>query len=119
MYVLQLQIAQSTCYLPIGKEHLSTVLEAMSMGRAIITTDAPGCRETVVDGVNGYLVEVKSIQSLIDSMEKIIVQPELIQKMGQKSREIALNKYDVNAVNAHVERNGIELIKCLNVYLIL
>jgi glycosyltransferase involved in cell wall biosynthesis len=79
-----------------------TVLEAMSMGRAIITTDAPGCRETVVDGVNGYLVEVKSIQSLIDSMEKIIVQPELIQKMGQKSREIALNKYDVNAVNAHM-----------------
>lgn len=79
-----------------------TVLEAMSMGRAIITTDAPGCRETVVDGVNGYLVEVKSIQSLIDSMEKIIVQPELIQKMGQKSRELALNKYDVNAVNAHM-----------------
>ena len=51
------------------------------MGRAIITTDAPGCRETVTDGDNGFLVEVKSVESLVKAMEKLILQPELIAKM--------------------------------------
>lgn len=76
-----------------------TVLEAMAMGRAIITTDAPGCRETVVDGDNGFLVEVKSVESLVEAMQKFINQPELIEKMGNRSREIALHKYDVHQVN--------------------
>lgn len=76
-----------------------TVLEAMSMGRAIITTDAPGCRETVIDNENGFLVPVKSIQPLVAAMTKLIENPELIKKMGQRSREIAEEKYDVNKVN--------------------
>ena len=79
-----------------------TVLEAMAMGRAIITTDAPGCRETVTDGDNGFLVEVKSVESLVKAMEKLILQPELIVKMGSRSREIALHKYDVHQVNTHM-----------------
>ncbi|MGA9697398.1 MAG: glycosyltransferase, partial [Acinetobacter sp.] len=78
-----------------------TVLEAMAMGRAIITTDAPGCRETVVEGDNGFLVEVKSVESLVEAMRKFIHQPELIEKMGNRSREIALHKYDVQQVNTH------------------
>lgn len=77
-----------------------TVLEAMSMGRAIITTDAPGCRETVVDNDNGFLVPVKSVEALISAMNKLIDNPTLIQKMGQRSREIAEEKYDVHKVNA-------------------
>ena len=75
------------------------VLEAMSCGRAIITTDAPGCRETVIDGVNGYLVPVKNVERLVEAMEKFILHPELIHKMGKESRRIAENKYDVNKVN--------------------
>lgn len=86
-----------------------TVLEAMAMGRAIITTDAPGCRETVEDGQNGFLIEVKSVDSLVQAMEKMIMQPELITIMGQQSREIALNKYDVHQVNQHMMRE-MELI---------
>jgi len=86
-----------------------TVLEAMAMGRPIITTDAPGCRETVKNGVNGFLVPVKDSKALIDAMEKFIKEPELIQEMGAKSREIAENKYDVHKVNKVINET-IELI---------
>lgn len=97
-------IAESSVYvLPSYREGTPrTVLEAMAMGRAIITTDAPGCRETVVDGDNGFLVEVKSVESLVEAMKKFINQPELIEKMGNRSREIALHKYDVHQVNKHM-----------------
>jgi glycosyltransferase involved in cell wall biosynthesis len=77
-----------------------TVLEAMAMGRAIITTDAPGCRETVVDGDNGFLVPIKNVDALAAAMLRFIEQPELVTQMGQRSREIAEEKYDVHKVNA-------------------
>lgn len=97
-------IAQSSVYvLPSYREGTPrTVLEAMAMGRAIITTDAPGCRETISHGVNGYLVEVKSVDDLAQSMQYFIEDPKLIEFMGQRSREIALNKYDVHQVNKHM-----------------
>lgn len=94
-------ISNSSVYvLPSYREGTPrTVLEAMSMGRAIITTDAPGCRETVVDGDNGFLVPVKSADALVNAMNNLIQSPELVQKMGQRSREIAEQKYDVHKVN--------------------
>lgn len=76
-----------------------TVLEAMAMGRPIVTTDAPGCRETVIDGYNGYLVPVKSVDKLAAAMEKFIIDPELITRMGTASRQLAEEKFDVHAVN--------------------
>lgn len=94
-------IANSSVYvLPSYREGTPrTVLEAMSMGRPIITTDAPGCRETVVDGDNGYLVPVGDAEALAQAMLRFIEQPELIAKMGKRSREIAEEKYDVHKVN--------------------
>ena len=77
-----------------------TVLEAMAMGRPIITTDAPGCRETVVNGFNGFLVPVKSIEALANAMLKFVENPNLIAAMGGCSRQIAEEKYDVHKVNA-------------------
>lgn len=77
-----------------------TVLEAMAMGRPIITTDAPGCRETVIDGENGFLVPVKSVDALVEAMERFINEPDLAARMGKRSREIAEEKYDVHKVNA-------------------
>lgn len=77
-----------------------TVLEAMAMGRPVITTDAPGCRETVINGENGFLVPVKDIKAIVSAMERFILQPELIEKMGSRSRELAEEKYDVRSVNA-------------------
>jgi len=75
------------------------VLEAMASGRAIITTDVPGCRETVIDGDNGWLVPARDVTALCAAMEKFITQPSLIATMGQRSREIAVSKYDVKKVN--------------------
>lgn len=97
-------IAESSVYvLPSYREGTPrTVLEGMAMGRAIITTDAPGCRETVSHGVNGYLVGVKSVDDLVQCMQYFIEDPKLIKYMGQRSREIALNKYDVHQVNKHM-----------------
>mgnify|MGYP000713458819 CR=1 FL=1 len=76
-----------------------SILEAMSMGRAVITTDLPGCRETVVDGENGYLVKPKSVESLVEALNLFIDKPNLTLSMGRKSREIAEIKYDVHKVN--------------------
>jgi glycosyltransferase involved in cell wall biosynthesis len=95
-------IADASVYvLPSYREGTPrTVLEAMAMGRPIITTDAPGCRETVVDGENGFLVPVKAVAPLVDAMQRFIDQPELVFKMGHRSREIAEDKYDVHKVIA-------------------
>lgn len=77
-----------------------SVLEAMSMGRPIITTDAPGCRETVRDGVNGYLVPVRDAEALAAVMERFLLGPERVALMGAEARRIAVEKYDVHKVNA-------------------
>lgn len=94
-------IAASSIYvLPSYREGTPrTVLEAMAMGRPIITTDAPGCRETVIDGYNGYLVPVKAVEALAAAMERFIVNPELIIEMGKASRQLVEEKFDVDAVN--------------------
>lgn len=77
-----------------------TVLEAMAMGRPIITTDTQGCRETVLDGVNGFLVPVKNSNTIADKMIWFLEHPDAIQEMGEQSYQYALNKFDVNKVNA-------------------
>ena len=74
-------------------------LEAMAMAKPIITTDAPGCRETVHDGLNGYLVPVRDPVSLSAAMEKLIDRPHQIREMGLHSRRLAERLYDVGAVN--------------------
>ena len=77
-----------------------TVLEAMAMGRPVITTDAPGCRETVIDGENGFLVPVKNVELLKEAMEKLLRNPKLAEQMGQAGLRMAREKYDVHKVNA-------------------
>jgi len=73
--------------------------EAMAIGRAVITTDVPGCRETVVDGVNGFLVEKWNPQALAEKMIYFIEHPEEIKKMGYESYKIAQEKFDADKVN--------------------
>ncbi|MDF8327484.1 glycosyltransferase family 4 protein [Aeromonas salmonicida] len=99
-------IADSSVYvLPSYREGTPrTVLEAMAMGRAVITTDAPGCRETVVHGKNGFLVPVKSTTELAAAMIHFIEKPELVVAMGRVSRLFAEEKYDVRKVNNHMLR---------------
>ena len=73
--------------------------EAMAIGRAIITTDVPGCRETVVDGVNGFLVPKWNPQALAEKMIYFIENPEQTQVMGTESYKIAVEKFDAEKVN--------------------
>ena len=73
--------------------------EAMAIGRAVITTDVPGCRETVVDGVNGFLVEKWNPHALAEKMIHFIEHPKDIKKMGYESYKIAQDKFDAEKVN--------------------
>lgn len=79
-----------------------TVLEAMASGRAVITTDAPGCRETVTDGENGYLIPVRDTDALVKTMEAFIENPSLGCVMAEKGRNIAVEKFDVKRVNREI-----------------
>ncbi len=76
-----------------------TVLEAMACGRAVITTNAPGCKETVTDGKNGVLIPVKDTAALTSAMEDFITDPFKSVPMGMAGRHIAVEKYDVKKVN--------------------
>lgn len=76
-----------------------SVLEAMAMARAIVTTDAPGCRQTVEDGRNGFLAEPRDSASLEAAMERFLADPSLIAPMGAASRRLAEQRFDVNRVN--------------------
>jgi|FaiFalDrversion2_1042247.scaffolds.fasta_scaffold04600_3 glycosyltransferase involved in cell wall biosynthesis len=76
--------------------------EAMAMARPVITTDAPGCRQTVVHGVNGFLVPPRDVEALAAAMERFILQPDLILTMGQASRQMAEEWFDVHKVNQRI-----------------
>lgn len=73
--------------------------EAMAIGRAVITTDVPGCRETVEQGVNGFLVPKWNPAALAEKMIYFIEYPEQIEKMGYESYKIAQDKFDAEKVN--------------------
>jgi glycosyltransferase involved in cell wall biosynthesis len=103
-------LAEASVYvLPSYHEGMPrSVLEAMAMGRPIVTTDAPGCRETVVKGRNGYIVPVKDSAALSQAMERFMIDPSLIPKMGYQSRLLAEERFDVRKVNTEIlSRMGI------------
>ena len=76
-----------------------STLEAMSMGRPIITTNASGCKETVEEGKNGFMVPVGSSTELAKKMIWFIKNEEKIKNMGKRSRIIVENRFDVRSVN--------------------
>ena len=76
-----------------------TVLEAMAMGRAIISTDTQGCRETVEEGRNGFLVPVKDSEAVAEKMLWFVEHPTHIESMGKESIRLVKKKFDVKKVN--------------------
>jgi len=76
-----------------------TLLEALAMGRPLITTDSPGCRLTVNDGENGYLVPARDAHALAEVIERFIEKPEMVAKMGAAARRLAEEYFDVRIVN--------------------
>lgn len=99
-------IERASCIvLPSYREGLSkSLLEAASMEKPIITTDVSGCREVVVDGVNGYLCQVKSSRCLKDKIVKMIeLSIEKREKMGKKGRERVINNFsDEKVINKYL-----------------
>ena len=79
-------------------------LEALATAKPIITTDSPGCRETVVHDSNGYLVPVRDPTALAEAMRKLVADRDQIRTMGTRSRKLAEELYDVDKVNAHLWR---------------
>jgi glycosyltransferase involved in cell wall biosynthesis len=81
-----------------------TLIEACAMGRAIITTDAIGCKECVDEGLNGLKVPVKDSQSLANAIEFLVNSPNIIIEMGIASRAKAEKEFDINSViKTHLE----------------
>lgn len=76
-----------------------TIQEAMAMRKPIITTDHPGCKETVIQGKNGFLITIRDPSALAEAMEYFILNPQRVLEMGQKSHQIAKEKFDVNKIN--------------------
>ena len=74
------------------------------MGRPIITTDAPGCRETIKNASNGFLVPIKDIKYTVNAMKKLCDE-RMRKEMGAYSRQIALNYFDVSIVNKIILEN--------------
>lgn len=85
--------------LPSYREGLpKALLEAAACGRAIVTTDVPGCREIVRNGENGVLVQARDPIALADALKKLILEPDLRLQMGSRGREMVLTEFSENAV---------------------
>ena len=86
--------------LPSYREGLSRVLlEAASMAKPIITTDVPGCRDIVEDGINGYLVKAKDSAELSDAIKRILLlSQEERESMGELGRKRVVNNFSEESV---------------------
>jgi len=80
------------------------VLEALAVGRPIITTDVPGCRETVVPNENGFLAPSGDAHALVERMNWFIANPQAWERMALRSRALAEARFDVRLVNAQLIR---------------
>ncbi|KAA0875743.1 glycosyltransferase family 4 protein [Nitrincola tapanii] len=95
--------ASSVFVLPSYREGVPrSSQEAMAIGRPILTTDVPGCRETVVEGDNGFFVPAFDVDALAKKMIWFIENPDQIEPMGLASRKMAEEKFDVHKVNARM-----------------
>lgn len=105
IYNVKKVIASCKYYvLPSYREGLPrSVLEALAMGRPIITTNVPGCRETVLHKTNGLLVNARSSKSLANAMIKILKKKNKeIKYMSKASLDLAKNKFDVEKINSYI-----------------
>ena len=81
-----------------------SIQEAMAMGRPVITTDMPGCRDTVVDGRNGFLIPSRDVEALVAAMLRFVRQPVLIESMGRVSRSIAEERFNAREADGLILR---------------
>lgn len=108
----QVLAAAQLVVLPSYREGLPKVLlEAAACGRAVVTTDVPGCRDAIDPGVTGVLVPVCNATALADAMEGLINSPARCQAMGDAGRALAESAFDVRQVVAAHLRTYRQLIE--------
>jgi len=99
--VKNLLLGTDVLCLPSYREGLpKSLLEGAAIGLPIVTTNTVGCREVVLDGINGYLVPIKESQKLSLAIQKLIVNKELRVRMGQESFKIAKTKFSSEIINS-------------------
>ncbi|QDO94308.1 glycosyltransferase family 4 protein [Formosa sediminum] len=76
-----------------------SILEALSVGLPIITTNTPGCKETVKKDYNGILIAPNNLEELVEAMAVFLKTPSKIKEMGRNSRLYAEQRFDVNIIN--------------------
>ena len=77
-------------------------MEAMATGRPILTTNVPGCKDTINDFQNGILVEKQDFEDLAKSILWFSNNIKKTHEMGRKSREIAETRFDVDLINKEI-----------------
>lgn len=93
-------VSLPSCY---GEGLPKVLIEAAACGRAVVTTDHPGCRDAVEVGETGLLVPIKDSAALADALEKLISNPMLRQRLGHAGRRLAEDVFDVEKViDAHI-----------------
>lgn len=81
-----------------------SVIEAEAIGRPVVTTDSVGCRDTIIDGKNGFMIPIKDSDALAAALKKLIDNPTLRQEMGRNAREFAVSKFDIkDVVKVHLD----------------
>jgi glycosyltransferase involved in cell wall biosynthesis len=81
-----------------------SVIETEAIGRPVVTTDSVGCRDTVIDGKNGFMIPIKDADALASAHKKLIDNPNLRQTMGRNAREFAVSKFDIkDVVQVHLD----------------
>jgi len=97
--IAQLLAESHIAVLPSYREGLpKSLIEAAAVGRPIVTTDVPGCREVVKDGENGFLVPAKDAKKLAVAIQKLINNPKLLTSMGKKSRLMAEQEFSIHQI---------------------
>lgn len=109
--IAQLLESSHIVVLPSYREGLpKSLIEAAAVGRPIVTTDVPGCREVVQDRVNGRLVPARDEDKLADAIQELLQDPERLGVMGRKGREMAEQKFSLQ----HVVEQTLKLYSAIN-----
>ena len=88
-----------------------SIMEAEAVGRAVLTTDNVGCRETVIDGHNGFLVQKQNAVDLAEKAIRLIENPKMVREMGANSRKFAEENFDSNKINEIIFKIITESVK--------
>ena len=107
--ILTYQGFESNIYTFLGNCHINvlpsyreglprSLIEACAVGRPIVTTDVPGCRDVVSNGINGFLVPARDAEKLADAIGVLIENKALRLRMGQASRRRATEEFDLNKI---------------------